>query len=86
MIEKQNPCQKSKGSFQARDVNRWNKMSAAVHPASVPEQNRGQAPIFDEEIVTVWFWVYFAATLSVMGVIGVIIIWQLMKKAWRDKR
>ena len=26
-----------------------------------------------------WFWVYFAAILAVLGVIGVIVIWQLIK-------
>ena len=26
-----------------------------------------------------WFWVYFAATLAVLGVIGVIVIWQLIR-------
>jgi len=37
-------------------------------------------PEFREEIATVWFWVYFAATLSVMGVVGIIIICRLRKK------
>ena len=31
------------------------------------------------------FWVYFAATLSVMGVLGVIIIWMILKKNRRKQ-
>ena len=27
-----------------------------------------------------WFWVYFAAIMSILGVIGVIIIWRLRKR------
>jgi hypothetical protein len=27
-----------------------------------------------------WFWVYFAAILSILGVIGVIVIWRLRKR------
>jgi hypothetical protein len=26
-----------------------------------------------------WFWVYFAAILSILGVVGVIVIWQIIK-------
>jgi hypothetical protein len=28
-----------------------------------------------------WFWVWFAATLSVLGIIGVIVIWMLRRRA-----
>ncbi|MCJ7581284.1 MAG: hypothetical protein MUP98_12215 [Candidatus Aminicenantes bacterium] len=35
--------------------------------------------------VTVWFWVYFAAILSVLGVAAVIMIWRLRKKAGRGR-
>ena len=74
---------------------RFGAMAALLHAGRVaiyvlgrtgPWLNFDIKPGFREEIVTVWFWVYFAATLSVMGVVGVIIIWQLRKKAWREKK
>jgi hypothetical protein len=37
------------------------------------------------EIASNWFWIYFAAVLSVLGVAGVIIIWRLRKKARNDR-
>ena len=27
-----------------------------------------------------WFWVYFAAVLSLLGVVGVVVIWQVIRK------
>jgi len=33
-----------------------------------------------------WFWVYFAAILSILGVIGVIVIWRLRKKNLSRRR
>jgi len=31
------------------------------------------------------FWVYFAAILSLVGIVGVIVIWRLIQKARREK-
>ncbi len=31
-----------------------------------------------------WFWVYFAATFSLLGIIGVIVIWWIRRKRLRD--
>ena len=37
-------------------------------------------PEFHSSYVVNWFWVYFAAILSILGIIGVIIIWLIRRK------
>jgi len=32
-----------------------------------------------------WFWVYFAATLSVLGILGVLIIWLVRRSARKER-
>jgi len=39
-------------------------------------------PIYRSSYSVEWFWVWFAAILSVLGVVGVIVIWRLRR---RDK-
>ena len=43
-----------------------------------PEQRAGYT--FD------WLWVYFAATLSILGLVGVIVIWQIIKNRRKKER
>lgn len=38
-------------------------------------------PIYRSSYSFEWFWVWFAATLAVLGVIGVIVIWRLRRRA-----
>ncbi|MFC1920773.1 hypothetical protein ACFLYQ_03500 [Chloroflexota bacterium] len=38
-------------------------------------------PIYHSSYSFDWFWVWFAATLAVLGVIGVIIIWRIRRRA-----
>ena len=38
-------------------------------------------PIYRSSYSFEWFWVWFAATLAVLGVVGVIVIWRLRRRA-----
>jgi hypothetical protein len=38
-------------------------------------------PAYQASYTFDWFWVWFAAALSVLGVIGVIVIWRLRRRA-----
>jgi len=47
-----------------------------------PWVNFDVKPEYREAYTFDWFWVYFAATFSVIGLIGVLVIWRL----WRRKK
>lgn len=36
-------------------------------------------PEYHDSYVFDWFWVYFAGTMSILGIIGVIVIWQIIR-------
>lgn len=44
-----------------------------------PWVNFDVKPEYHEEYTFEWFWVYFAAILSVLGVTGVVIVWQIIR-------
>ena len=44
-----------------------------------PWVNFDVKPIYHQSYQFDWFWVYFAAVLSILGVAGVIIIWQIIR-------
>lgn len=44
-----------------------------------PWHNFDVKPEHHESYTFEWFWVYFAATLSVLGVLGVVVIWQIIR-------
>lgn len=44
-----------------------------------PWVNFDVKPGYRESYSFDWFWVYFAAILSIMGIAGVIVIWQLIR-------
>jgi hypothetical protein len=46
-----------------------------------PWLNFDVKPIYHSSYSFEWFWVWFAAILSVLGVIGVIVIWRLRRRA-----
>lgn len=46
-----------------------------------PWKNFDVKPIYHSSYSFEWFWVWFAAILSVLGVIGVIVIWRLRRRA-----
>lgn len=43
-------------------------------------------PEYRESYTFSWFWVYFAAILSILGVMGVIVIWQIIRNKERKFR
>ena len=49
-----------------------------------PWLNFDVRPEYHESYTFEWFWVYFAAILSILGLIGVVVIWQLIR--YRSKR
>jgi hypothetical protein len=48
-----------------------------------PWLNFDVKPMYRSSYSFEWFWVWFAAILSVLGVIGVIVIWRLRRRAKR---
>ena len=46
-----------------------------------PWKNFDVKPIYHSSYSFEWFWVWFAAILSVLGVIGVIVIWKIRCRA-----
>lgn len=46
-----------------------------------PWLNFDVKPMYHSSYSFGWFWVWFAAILSVLGVIGVIVIWRLRRRA-----
>ena len=46
-----------------------------------PWVNFDVKPIYHSTYSVEWFWVWFAAILSVLGVIGVIVIWKIRHRA-----
>ena len=44
-----------------------------------PWVNFDVKPEYHAFYVFEWFWVYFAATLAILGIIGVIVIWQIIR-------
>ena len=46
-----------------------------------PWVNFDVKPIYHNTYSVEWFWVWFAATLSVLGIIGVVVIWQIRRRA-----
>lgn len=42
-----------------------------------PWVNFDVKPVYHSTYAFEWFWVWFAATLSILGVVGVIVIWQV---------
>ena len=46
-----------------------------------PWVNFDVKPIYHSTYSVEWFWVWFAAILSVLGVLGVILIWRLRRRA-----
>jgi hypothetical protein len=50
-----------------------------------PWVNFDVKPEHHSSYITNWFWVYFAATLSVLGVAGVFIIWRIRRRIMRRR-
>jgi hypothetical protein len=46
-----------------------------------PWTNFDVKPIYHASYTFDWFWVWFAAVLSILGVIGVILIWRLRRRS-----
>ena len=45
-----------------------------------PWVNFDVKPIYHSSYIFEWFWVWFAVVLSVLGVIGVVVIWRLRRR------
>ncbi len=45
-----------------------------------PWKNFDVKPEYHETYTFSWFWVYFAAILSIAGIVGVIVIWYLINR------
>jgi len=44
-----------------------------------PWVNFDVKPEYRDSYTFEWFWVYFAATLAILGIVGVIVIWQIIQ-------